>query len=1079
MNSSLNSSNAVRRLALTAVAVVVAVLPFVAQTGSGPADATAKLSTILAQLARAVPQQQGPVAQAGPLSREALPRAVQDAMHGRHLRMNDAGEVQVYVLLQAVDDAALQALSAHGVTVEIRDPARKRVQARVPAGRLQEVASLPMVTFIRLPNYAIRRIGSFTTEGDAISHASDARTQFSIDGTGVKVGVLSDGIKGMFATGCTSCGGASGGPIATGDLPASTGTRNASGVLTASSGGVTGRSFQANSDLEGLPPASPPCGFAGAGAEGTALLEIVHDLAPGAQLAFANADTDLAFNQAVNFLASTNDVVVDDLGFFGDAYDGTSAVSSNTAAALNNPSNRIRTYVTSVGNEADEHYYGAYTDSGVDGTTIGGITQGGRLHLFQANAATVDVLGLGPRPYNLISLPRSAEVVIFLSWDDPMGASTNNYDLYLVQQSTGKVVASSVDVQNGHADPVEFIDYVNGGAADSFWIVIQNVGDRAQAKNLNLFSFGPECALAGPGRLSPTRFERHNFNTATQSVAAQSDAGGSPVSVISVGAICSASSAAAAVFGSALPNPSCLDRNNATAEFFSSRGPTLDGRTKPDVASIDGVSITAAGSFSAPFFGTSAAAPHVAGIAALTLQSAPCLVSGSSGARDAVTARTTLRDLILNGAVALASPAPDNTFGAGRADALRSVQRALPVYARSATSITVNGNTPLGASITPALLGFSDPNQCPLTGLSWTGGCGTSPGATMNCPFGTTTVTVGASNNGAGYSPGVALQIAVTSFAVTAAPTSAAVDAGQSASYQVTLSPQGGAFTGSVALACGNLPPGATCSFDPPTVTPAGGTAQSTVTIRTTARTAAAARRGGMWSGWAPRAPGRGAWLVGQASRLSGLAPADRRPWAGAALLLLLGGAWSLRPARARVARRRPAVLASGVSFAVLALALHVACGPGGGTPNPAPGTPPAGTAPSVSLSPTSLAFGSQTVGTTSVPQSVTLTNSGTAALTITAISAAGDFAQTNTCGGSVAQGGSCTIGVTFTPTAAGARTGSLTIADNAANSPQSVSLTGTGVSAGAGTPAGTYTVTVAGTSGTLVQSATVSLTVR
>ena len=82
--------------------------------------------------------------------------------------------------------------------------------------------------------------------------------------------------------------------------------------------------------------AIPPCGFAGVGAEGTALLEVVHDLAPGATLAFGNADTGLAFNTAVSTLATTQDVVVDDLGFFGEQADGTSSISTNTAAALNN-----------------------------------------------------------------------------------------------------------------------------------------------------------------------------------------------------------------------------------------------------------------------------------------------------------------------------------------------------------------------------------------------------------------------------------------------------------------------------------------------------------------------------------------------------------------------------------------------------------------------------------------------------------------------------------------------------------------------------------------------------------------------
>src|SRR6185295_18449036 len=103
------------------------------------------------------------------------------------------------------------------------------------------------------------------------------------------------------------------------------------------------------------------------------------DLAPGAKLSFANSDTDLAFAQAVNFLAASNDVVVDDIGFYGEPYDGTSAVSSNTAAALNNPSYPIRAYFTAVGNDADEHYYGSYVDSRIEGTTISGITTAGHL----------------------------------------------------------------------------------------------------------------------------------------------------------------------------------------------------------------------------------------------------------------------------------------------------------------------------------------------------------------------------------------------------------------------------------------------------------------------------------------------------------------------------------------------------------------------------------------------------------------------------------------------------------------------------------------------------------------------------
>ena len=102
-----------------------------------------------------------------------------------------------------------------------------------------------------------------------------------------------------------------------------------------------------------------------------------------------------------------------------------------------------------------------------------------------------------------------------------------------------------------------------------------------------------------------------------------------------------------------------------------------------------------------------------------------------------------------------------------------------------------------------------------------------------------------------------------------------------------------------------------------------------------------------------------------------------------------------------------------------------------------------------VTLAPTSLTFAGQTVGTTSAALPVTLTNSGGSALTITSISITGsdptEFAQTNTCGTSVAAGASCTINVTFTPAAAGTRSASVSIADNAPDNPQTVTLTGTG----------------------------------
>jgi hypothetical protein len=102
-----------------------------------------------------------------------------------------------------------------------------------------------------------------------------------------------------------------------------------------------------------------------------------------------------------------------------------------------------------------------------------------------------------------------------------------------------------------------------------------------------------------------------------------------------------------------------------------------------------------------------------------------------------------------------------------------------------------------------------------------------------------------------------------------------------------------------------------------------------------------------------------------------------------------------------------------------------------------------------VGLSTGSLTFAAQTVSTTSAAQTVTVTNKGPGTLSISSITItganSGDFGQTNNCPASLALNASCTVNVTFTPTATGSRTASLTITDNGSASPQSVSLTGTG----------------------------------
>src|SRR5205823_2472535 len=109
----------------------------------------------------------------------------------------------------------------------------------------------------------------------------------------------------------------------------------------------------------------------------------------------------------------------------------------------------------------------------------------------------------------------------------------------------------------------------------------------------------------------------------------------------------------------------------------------------------------------------------------------------------------------------------------------------------------------------------------------------------------------------------------------------------------------------------------------------------------------------------------------------------------------------------------------------------------------PVTGTGVTSGGPFVVLSPTSLKFATLLVGTTSASQNVTLSNTGSGTLNITSLTSTGDYKQTNTCGSSVASGASCTITVTFTPKSINLRNGTITIADNATGSPQTVALSG------------------------------------
>jgi hypothetical protein len=161
------------------------------------------------------------------------------------------------------------------------------------------------------------------------------------------------------------------------------------------------------------------------------------------------------------------------------------------------------------------------------------------------------------------------------------------------------------------------------------------------------------------------------------------------------------------------------------------------------------------------------------------------------------------------------------------------------------------------------------------------------------------------------------------------------------------------------------------------------------------------------------------------------------------------------------------------VLLAIVGLTLMAGCGGSNSPTTTTTGTP------AVTLAPATFTTFTSGVGVASAAQSVTVTDSGTAALTFTSITTSNAvFAENNTCGTGIAAGGTCSISVTFTPTAAGTVTGTLTITDNASGSPQTVSLTGTGASVGVSPSSLSFSPSVTSQNVTLTNSSSSALAV-
>ncbi|MGB5048489.1 MAG: S8 family serine peptidase, partial [Caldilineaceae bacterium] len=311
---------------------------------------------------------------------------------------------------------------------------------------------------------------------------------------------------------------------------------------------------------------------------GAAVAEIVHDIAPDARLFLAKIDTNVDLHEAAAWLIQQGvDVIVTSIGWYNlTPGDGTGSFADLVKTAQD----AGVLWVTAAGNDRERHWGGLYADPDND-----------RYHNF---SPTQEVNFFGPGDGSTYLIPSGLAVNIHVRWDDWLTVRAD-YDLYLLRWTGNawETVASSSNPQSGQAGqtPTETIRFVTDGPPAAYGFVLyQHSGSPTQPINFEVFV---------------PRFLRPSLTVAARSLPNLADAPDA-LTVAAVNAF-----------------------NPYAHQSYSSEGPTngpggraSGGQAKPDLAAYTNVATASYGALD-PFSGTSAAAPHVAGAAALVKQAYP------------------------------------------------------------------------------------------------------------------------------------------------------------------------------------------------------------------------------------------------------------------------------------------------------------------------------------------------------------------------------------------------------------------------------------------------------------------------